>query len=119
LATSPVPPDNVEHAGAWFDGILRRPAERWEWRHDGYPYAVRYHLADTREGLSEAYAADWAPEGQRDRLIAAGSFRGRGCVRTAGIGPPDRVVPVRVDGEALATPPLPRFMWYECSLEVP
>jgi hypothetical protein len=118
LATGSLTPDGVNDVGAWFEGILRRRVERWEWWYDRGPYAVRYHLADTREGLSEAYAASRAPAGQRDRLVAAGSFRGQGWIRTAGIGPPDRVVSVRVNGEALATPQLPGFMWYECPLEV-
>jgi hypothetical protein len=104
---------------AWFEAILRRPVERLEWWHNGWPYAARLQFADTGEGLREAYARNLAPDGQYKRLIKAGSFRGRDWIKTAGIGPADRVVPVRVDGEEKATPPLPDFLWYECPLELP
>lgn len=107
----------VDRVSEWFETILHRPVERLEWWHDGAPYAVRYQLADTAEGLSEAYVKEWAPPGQHDRLIAEGSFRGRHWIRTAGIGTPDRTVPVRADGEAISAPRLPRFLFYECPLE--
>ncbi len=117
-ATGPLD-ELVEHAGRWFETILRRPVERLEWWHDGTPYAVRYQFADTAEGLTEAYDSNAAPPGQYARLIAAGSFRGSGWIRTAGIGTPDRAVTIRAGGTAVPTPRLPRLRFYECPLEPP
>ena len=102
---------SVEHVSTWFDTILRRPVERLEWWHNGVPYAVRYQFADTCEALCEAYDRGRAPGGPWARLIAKGT---PGGTRTGDLGPPDRAVPVRRDGDVVATPPLPPFVWYEC-----
>jgi len=109
---------SVEHVSTWFDAILRRPVERLEWWHNGVPYAVRDQFADTCEALCEAYDSSRAPGGPWARLIAKGRDRAPGWTRTGDLGPPDRAVPIRRDGDVVATPALPPFVWYECPLAV-
>lgn len=112
-------PDALDRVAAWFDACLRRPVQRCEWRHRGRIYAARYEFADTREGLVEGYAKRIAPPGQHRRLIDDGHFRGMGWVKTAAIGQPDAVRPVRVDGVPANAPALPQLgVWYQCPLEI-
>lgn len=100
----------------WFEWLILRPVDRWEWWDDGTPYAMRCQFADTGEGLREAYSRHAAPPGQYESLVERGSFRGKGWIRTAGIGAPDHVYAVRRDGVSLPALSRPAYMWYECPL---
>jgi hypothetical protein len=114
------PEDRLELVGAWFEVVLRRPVDRLEWWHNGLPYAVRYQFADSREALCEGYSRGRAPAGRPERLtIAEGNFSLPGWIRTGDLGPPDRTLSVRRNGEVLPAPILPRFSWYECPLAIP
>lgn len=91
------PQETATRTADWFETILARPLVRYEWLHAGHVYATRYAYADTGIGLSQGYAAQLAPMGLTDRLIAGGFDRGGGWINTVGLGRPDRIVHVRGD----------------------
>ena len=88
----------------WFEAVLSRPVVLFVWMHEGQAYAGRYEFADTHETLAQAYTRPAAPQGQYDRMIAAGHVRGRGWLQTAGLPPPDLHVPIRGDMESARIP---------------
>jgi hypothetical protein len=96
----------VDRVAAWFEAILRRPVERLEWWHRERPYAFQYRLADTREGLINAYHRGLAPREQCRLLVEAGSYHGRGWIQPEGIGAPDVARRVCENGINLPVPGL-------------
>ncbi|MEU4878056.1 hypothetical protein [Streptomyces sp. NPDC021608] len=93
------PDEHAERAAQWFETILRKPVVRHEWVHDGRIHAELYLFADTGEGMAQRYDSTLSPPGQEQELIAAGQVTGLNWIQTSGLGPPDRIVPVRGTSE--------------------
>ena len=60
----------------WFDDILSKPVDRYEWWHRGEIYARRWLFAGTGQGLVQSYVA-------------------RRRERAGGLGAPDKIIRVR------------------------
>ncbi|MFG3510059.1 hypothetical protein ACGF5F_31685 [Streptomyces sp. NPDC047821] len=89
------PAETAHRTATWFEAVLARPLVRCEWLHDEKVCALRYEYADNGLGLSEGFMTRLAPTGLRERLATEGVDHGRGRIGRAGLGEPDRVVPVR------------------------
>ncbi|RST16474.1 hypothetical protein E2C00_17365 [Streptomyces sp. WAC05374] len=95
FTTTGTPAKTAHRTATWFEAVLARPLVRCEWLHEGKVYALRYEYADNGLGLSEGFTPRLAPPELRERLAAEGVDHGRGRINRAGLGEPDRVVPVR------------------------
>jgi hypothetical protein len=85
----------ANRAADWFESVLQRPVDRWEWTHRGQVYAYAYVFADTTEGLSQMFNKELAPWGLKWRLARRGYVSPQGWVEVRGIGEPDRVIHIR------------------------
>ncbi|MEV0351609.1 hypothetical protein AB0H88_38055 [Nonomuraea sp. NPDC050680] len=85
----------ANRAADWFESVLQRPVDRWEWTNRGQVYAYEYVFADTAEGFSQMFNKELAPWGLRWRLARRGYVSPKGWVEVRGIGEPDRAIHIR------------------------
>ncbi|MEV1239425.1 hypothetical protein ACIBO2_20335 [Nonomuraea sp. NPDC050022] len=85
----------ANRAADWFESVLQRPVDRWEWTNRGQVYAYAYVFADTTEGLSQMFNKELAPWSLKWRLARRGYVSPKGWVEVRGIGEPDRVIHIR------------------------
>lgn len=95
MSASGTPEELAERAADWFEALAKRPVLLHEWVFQERVYAFVYLFADSTRYLTAMYREDWAPPGQRERLIAEGHVFGKGWIQPQGIGTPDRITRVR------------------------
>ncbi|MEE4541136.1 hypothetical protein V2S66_04030 [Streptomyces sp. V4-01] len=76
----------AERSADWIGSVLRKPVVLYvRLNEDRWAYAARSAFADGDRTIGRLYDQRLAPQGQQERLIAAGHVHGKGWIETVGL----------------------------------